>query len=827
MGPSGKGAKRAKAQAAAQPRAAVAPAAAPADAPAASGAGPGRGLVWVAVAALAIVLGGALWWLSRPKLPSQAEPVAAAASAASAVVASTGSDTYVDNAQCVGCHEDAGRQWKLSHHFMAMARPTRETVRGDFDGATFEHQGVTTRFFRRDGKYFVHTDGPDGKLADFEVAWTFGVDPLQQYLIALPGGRLQPLTIAWDTKKKRWFHLYPDEKAPPGDVMHWTGRYQTANTMCIACHTTGYEKRYDAATDSFDSRWKEPNVSCQACHGPGSAHVAWARQAGPADAAAASGAVASGVATAVAGAPRFGLTMDFAAAGNKAQVEVCAACHSRRSELTGTQTAGTPLLDEFMPARLEPGLYHADGQQRDEVYVYGSFRQSKMYANGVRCADCHDAHTLQLKAPGNGVCLQCHRETPNPRFPQAAGSFDTPAHHHHKAGSAGAQCVACHMPSATYMQIHARPDHSLRIPRPDLDAATGAPDACTACHKGKPPAWAAKAIAGWFGTERRPHYGTAFAAARAGKPGADAALAALAGDATEPAIVRATALAALRAYPQGYEALRLQATRDADAEVRAAAADSLEGADPALRVRALAPLLSDPVRGVRTSAARSLAGVDRAPFDAAQQRAFDNALAEYIAAQKTALDMPGARLNLGVIDERTGEPVLAEENYLAALRIDPDFTPARANLAQFYSAHGRLPDAERVLAEGVARVPAQGGLQYSLGLVLAEEGKLAPAAEALARAAKLLPDRARVHYNLGLALQQTGKPREAERALREAQRLSPNDPAAPYALAVLYAQQQRFADALSVARKAQQLAPDDPRLRQFVQQLEAQVRPGS
>ena len=847
MGRSGKGAKRSKPPASRLPRAAAptqerSSPEARAGEPAAVIAGRSQRFVWIAFATLVLAVGGAGWWLSREKTPPATEQVAAAASAASAVVAGVSSAAYVDNRQCVDCHEDTGRQWQQSHHFMAMALPTPETVRGDFDNTTFEHQGVTTRFFRRDGKYFVNTEGPDGKMADFEVKYTFGVDPLQQYLIATSGGRLQPLTIAWDVHRKRWFHLYPHETAPPGDVMHWSGRYQTANTMCIACHTTGYEKRYDAAADRFDTRWKESNVSCQACHGPGSAHVAWAREAGPAArttyAASASGAASSHAAAASASAgapasapskgaaPRFGLTMDFAASGHAAQVEVCAACHARRSELTGTQTAGTPLLDEFMPARLDAGLYHADGQQQGEVYVYGSFRQSKMYANGVRCTDCHDAHTLRLKEPGNGVCLQCHRETPNPRFPGAAGSFDSPAHHHHKAGSAGAQCVACHMPSATYMQVHARPDHSLRIPRPDLDAATGAPDACTSCHKGKPPAWAAKAIANWFGTERRPQYGTTFAAARAGHPGANAALAALAGDATEPAIVRATALGALRAYPQGYDALRLQATRDPDAEVRAAAADSLEAADAALRVRALAPLLSDPVRGVRTSAARSLAGVDRTLFDAAQRRALDAALTEYIAAQKAALDMPGARLNLGVIHERTGEPALAEENYLAALKIDPDFTPARANLAQFYGAHGRLPDAERVLAEGVARVPAQGELQYSLGLVLAEQGELAPAAEALARAAKLLPDRARVHYNLGLALQQTGKPRDAESALREAQRLSPNDPAPPYALAVLYAQQRRPADALAAARKAQQLAPDDLQLRQFVQRLEAQGRPG-
>lgn len=767
------------------------------------------GLLLVAAAALG------LWWLRGSVPAGPAGPAGAMAGAASAagMGAASARPAYVDNQSCIGCHQDAGKAWQQSHHFMAMAPPTEATVRGDFANATFKHQGVTSRFFRRDGKYFVNTDGPDGKMADFEIAWTFGVDPLQQYLIALPGGRLQPLTIAWDVQKKRWFHLYPHEKAPPGDVMHWTGRYQTANTMCIACHTTGYEKRYDAKTDTYATRWAEPNVSCQACHGPGSAHVAWAQSA------------ASGAASAAPTAgPRHGLAVDLAKADNRAAVAVCAACHSRRAELTATPAAGEPLLDHYLPALLTPGLYHADGQQDGEVYAYGSFRQSKMYQHGVRCTDCHDAHTSKLKLPGNGVCLQCHQPTPNTRFPKAAGSFDTPAHHHHAPGSAGAQCVACHMPTKNYMTVHARPDHSLRIPRPDLDAATGAPDACTACHAGKPAPWAAAAIERWFGPDRRsaPHYGQAFAAARAGQPGAEAALAALAADTARPEVVRATALAALRDHPRADIGVRVNATRDADPEVRAAAADSLEYAPPPERLAALAPLLKDPLRAVRIAAARSLLTVPPDAFDASQRQAFDAALGEYIVAQNVSLDMPGARLNLAVVYASTGQPDLAEEHYLAALRIDPDFTPARANLAQFYAARARLPEAEQVLAEGVRRVPQQGELQYSLALVLAEQGKNDAAIAALRRAAALLPERARVRYNLGLALQHAGKRAEAQRAFAEAWKLDPRDPAIAYAMALLHAQDQRWAEALPWAERMLALDPGNPQAQQFVARLQAQ-----
>ena len=587
--------------------------------------------------------------------------------------------------------------------------------------------------------------------------------------------------------------------------------------MCIGCHTTGYEKRFDAKADGFDTRWKEPNVSCQSCHGPGSAHVDWAR--------APSGATAAGAA---ASGPRYGLAMDFKARDHRAEVEVCAACHSRRSELTATPQAGEPLLDHYLPARLDAGLYYADGQQRDEVYAYGSFRQSKMYQHGVGCSDCHDAHTSKLKAEGNGVCLQCHQTPANPRFPAAAGRYDSPAHHFHQADSPGAQCVSCHMPSSNYMQVHARPDHSLRIPRPDLNASTGAPDACTSCHQGKSPAWAAATIDKWYGPTRRSgaHYGPVIAAARSGAPGADAALAALAADSTRPAIVRATALAELRAWPQAHDGVRLAATRDADAEVRVAAADSFESSSAAPRLQALAPLLNDPVRAVRITAARSLSTLDAASFDATQRRAFDSALNEYIAAQSVALDMPGARLNLAVVYQNTARPDEAEANYLAALRIDPDFTPARANLAQFYSARARPTDAERVLVDGLKRVPAQGDLQYSLGLLLAEQGRMPEAAAALGRAASLLPQRARVRYNFGLALQQTGKLREAERSFIEAQRLDPRDPAIPYALAVMYAQTKRWREALAAAEQLQGLSPNDPQVGQFVERLRASAQRG-
>ena len=753
----------------------------------------------VVLIAVAVIL----WVSALNKQPNST--LSSVAPIASAVQSHHRNIAYVDNQLCLGCHQQQAQQWQQSHHALAMASPTEHSVRGDFHDTTFVHQGIKSRFFMRDGKYFVNTDGADGALADFEISYTFGIEPLQQYLIALPGGRLQPLQIAWDDVRKRWFHLRPDEQVPPGDVLHWTGRYQTANTMCLSCHTTGFEKKYDASSETFASRWAEPNVSCQACHGPGEEHVRWAQ-------AAAKNISGNDVAT-----TNFGLTVNTRALNGPQKVDLCATCHSRRSELDPEPIPGAPRFDNYLPLLLTDNLYHADGQQLDEVFVDGSFRQSKMYAHSVSCTDCHNSHTGKLKLEGNALCLQCHNPKGNPLFATAAGNYDSPAHHFHQAGSAGAQCVSCHMPAKNYMQIQARPDHSIRIPRPDLSIKIGAPNACNNCHSDKSPQWAADHVVAWYGAKpnREVHYGEIFAAARAGNSVVPQ-LEQLVLDLKYPAIVRATAVHYLSDSELRHSAgvgidARVHATRDADPEVRAAAAESLAAIAPDQRLRALAPLLSDPLRAVRIAAANALSSIPAEQMNTEQRHDFDNALAEYIAAQKVALDMPGAQFNLGVVYQNTGKLDLAEQYYLSALRIDPDFVPARSNLATLYNALSRNDDAERVLVEGLQRQPRAGDLQYSLGLLLAEEKRMAEAADALTQAARLLPNNARVHYSLGLALQHLNRRKPAEAALLKAFELAPDDAAIPYALAIFYRQSGQYDKARIWTEKLQALAPNDAR----------------
>jgi predicted CXXCH cytochrome family protein len=454
--------------------------------------------------------------------------------------------TFVGREACRPCHEAAFESWLGSDHDLAMDVATAETVRGDFGNAAFTSKGVTSTFFKRDDRFFVNTQGPDGELADFEITHTFGHEPLQQYLVPFPGGRLQCLSIAWNSDRSEWFDLYQDQVIPPDDWLHWTRAAQTWNAMCAECHSTNLRKNFDAESKTYSTTWSEIDVSCEACHGPGSDHVQWAEiqpMARPEI-------------------DDYGLVVPTGGISSPEQVELCAPCHVRRTELGDWDHSTSALLDSHLPTLLDQGLYHADGQILDEVYVWGSFTQSKMYANDVRCTDCHDAHSMKLRFEGNDLCLQCHR----------ADAYDTADHHFHKKihegqPSDGALCVKCHMPEQPYMVIDWRADHSLRVPRPDLSQSLDTPNACSqgGCHDDKALSWSVDAFTRWYGLAKKPHYGPTLLAGREGRAEARDELVRLAGNELYPAIVRATALSLLGRYP-GEESTAAFAVALADPE---------------------------------------------------------------------------------------------------------------------------------------------------------------------------------------------------------------------------------------------------------------------
>ncbi|MFO1399077.1 MAG: multiheme c-type cytochrome [Burkholderiales bacterium] len=729
------------------------------------------------------------------------------------VVATTLAGGYAGSGACAACHRQAYDAWTGSQHARAMQAVSAQTVLGDFRNAKYTYGSVTSTFFTKDGRYYVRTDGPDGKLADFEILYTFGVAPLQQYLIALPGGRLQALSVAWDTRPKaaggqRWFHLYPKQDIRAGDPLHWTGIGQNWNFMCAECHATNLRKAFAADRKEYRTTWAEMGVGCEACHGPGAAHVAWAQAKRDGKAVNATG---NGLVTALD--ERRNVTWNAVAATGNAQrsaprtsareIEVCARCHARAARIADDEVHGKPLADSHRLALLEEGLYYDDGQMRDEVYNWGSFVQSRMHAMGVTCSDCHDPHTQALRAPGNAVCAQCH----------APAKYDAAAHTHHKAGGAGAACVACHMPTTTYMVVDPRHDHSLRVPRPDLASKVGAPNACASCHADKPAAWTGAAFARWWGTPARPptqNFGDALHAGTSGAPGARDALRALIEDPAQPALVRASALERLGRWLTP-TALRpvVNALNDVDPNVRLAAVSALGNADAATRARYLPRMLADPVRSVRIEAARELAGEPEARLAPADRATLAKALDEYVATQTYLADRPEGHLSLGNLRAARGDAAGARTAFEAALALDPTSVEARVNLADLQRALGNEAQAQATLREGIALTPKAAPLHYALGLALVRQKDTAAALRELALAAKLAPTEARYGYVYAVALNDAGKPQDALKALRAVLAQHPYDRDTLAALAQFTAASDRAA-AQGYAKTLVALDPENP-----------------
>ncbi len=713
---------------------------------------------------------------------------------------------------CADCHTQETSKWRDSHHGWALRTPEPENVLGDFNNAEFEHKGLKTKFITRDGKYFIETLNGDGKPDTFEVKYTIGVAPLQQYLFETEKGRLQVLDIAWDVERKRWYHLFPDQDASPGNGLHWTGPYKNWQSRCAECHQTGFEKGFDPKARAYSSTWKDDTVSCESCHGPGEHHTAWAKDPAGYDA------------SAHAGLDKFGLTVPFGETKQEKEMQICAPCHSRREPFgTGNPPPGAPFADHYNLALLRNGLYHADGQVNDEVYVYGSFLQSKMFAKGVTCSNCHDPHSLELKAPGNAVCTQCHSEAANADFPSLKKkTYDAPSHHHHAQGSEAAQCTSCHMPEKKFMVVDGRKDHSFRVPRPDISAKTGSPDVCTGCHEGKSAQWADAAIRDWFPNSRsgQPHFAIPFAAARAGDLGADnsTALMKIAEDQTAAAIVRASALDLLRdaANPQVI-ASGAVLLGDKSALVRDAAAKLFRRTAPASRFKLLLPLLTDERKTVRVSAARELLGIPMARFPEAERGKVAAANKEFQGTLLSRSDYPETQVAIAGLALTMRKTAAAKGALREALAMDPQLEDAWRLLSRIEMAEGQPLAARKSLEEALEKLPDSPTLQFSMARTLAQQNKDADALPYFARTAKLAPQDETVQIEWAAALTRLGRNAEALNRAEIARNLVPENPT----VMALIATNQLKLGKLSIARElVRTLTERFPRY-QLTPQLEA------
>lgn len=608
-----------------------------------------------------------------------------------------------------------------------------DTVLGDFSDVTFEYFDTTTSLFRKDGAFMVETENARGEQQAFRITHTFGVEPLQQYLVDMPDGRKQSLAITWDARPaadggQRWYHLYPDEYVGPGDPLHWTGQYFTWNTACAECHSTNLQLGYDIESDTFNTTFDEISVGCEACHGPGSSHIEQADTKQFDEA--------------------YGLSVDLDDRGtaawlmnavtgvaersapnlHKQQPEACGRCHSRRSVLTEDYEYGKPLTDTYMVSLLEENLYHADGRILDEVYVYGSFVQSKMYAAGVTCSDCHEPHSARLRTgpEPNAICSTCH----------LPARFAADEH----AGVNSSQCVDCHMQAETYMGVDDRRDHSFRVPGTEASAS---------------------------------HYGNAIAAGRAGNAN-DQLLAAISNE-DYPPIARATLLS-LISPPAGsaeMDAIK-RSFADPDPLVRIGALRALSSIPDGVRGVRGSHLLKDPVRGVRIEASLAFLDLrDLLPLEDA--RAFANAAQEYRDSMLVSASLPDAAVNLAGFESRLGNDAAAARLYEHAIRIG-EHVAAVQNAYGLYKVRTGDPDTAVLHLQRATQIdPNTPWFSYVYGVSLNSTGSPDKAIRVLGDARDKFPENFDIAWALVTMYRDAGDRTAAEGLLAELQEQFPGN----------------------------------------------------
>ncbi|QDU58201.1 cytochrome c3 family protein [Aeoliella mucimassa] len=691
--------------------------------------------------------------------------------------------SYVGRGQCIDCHQAEYDDFHGSDHDRAMELATEDAVVGDFNNTEFERFGQVTRFFRKGDEYWVNAEGPDGENHDYLIKYTFGIRPLQQYMVEFPDGRVQVLRVSWDTVKNEWFYVPPpdatDERLLPDDPTHWTGIAQNWNTTCAICHSTNLQKNYDVETDTYHTTFSEIDVSCEACHGPGSLHVKlansnslfWDRKHG------------------------YGLAK-LKSLDPTPQLNTCAPCHSRRSEVHPDFRPPEAVDNYYDVSLIHEGLYHADGQILDEVYVYGSFLQSRMYREGIRCSDCHNPHSLKTKFEGNALCAQCH----------VPAKYDTPTHHHHEVGTLGASCVECHMPETKYMVVDPRRDHSIRVPRPDLTVSLGTPNACNRCHTKveESAQWAADKVLEWYGPNRPddPHWAVALAAARQGDPEKEEEILAALDRKTTPEIIKATIYEMLSLYhtPESNEAVD-EAIDSPVPKIRQAAIGSVEINSVDEAVKRIGPRLSDSSRIVRIAAARRLLEIPPEMLGNKAAEEFPEAVEEYRQQLLLSSERAGAHQQLAQLARREGKQKKAEQELRLAIRLEPYLSSLRSELALLLSDAGgdqaeinRLRREEiELLKRDAEMLPDNGSIYYRQGVLLYQLGDLVEAEAPSNTAVELEP---RVYqYSLWLAtlqyeLYRRGDEKAYDRALKSVEHLNELDPRRGDAMGLLQALKQ-------------------------------------
>ncbi len=693
--------------------------------------------------------------------------------------------TFIGSESCKSCHQKEFSDWEGSYHDLAMQVADSVSVLGNFDNKTIVFKKIKSTFFKKGNAFYVNTQGHDGNYDDFKIEYAFGVTPLQQYLIKFDNGEYQCLTTAWDSKNNKWFSLLqPSIDINHDDRLHWTGSAMSWNMMCADCHSTNVHKNYDSKTDTYDTTFSLINVSCESCHGAASKHEAYYQDP-----------------------PKKGtppIMYMHTEMESTELVDKCARCHSRRSQLTEYFDYKGDFMDHYVPSLLVNGLYELDGQIDDEVYVYGSFVQSKMYHEGVACNDCHDVHSLKLKKQGNNLCMTCHEP-----------SYNTEEHHFHTLNSKGAQCINCHMTGKTYMGNDFRRDHSFRVPRPDQSVKYNTPNACTGCHTDKPDEWASKVIIEKFGSERADHFSDYLLKGYYEDPSAFEILMA---NHKYPDIARATAINMYGSQPLSSEQLsRLTLyLRDSSALVRNEVVVSLEPYQNEVIAKYIAPMLKDSLRMVRISAARYF---NMSNQDVAAIENYKSADKEFLTALHLNADFSSGQHQIALYYQSKGNEEAAIKAYKRAIEIDGYNNRPRMNLALIYYNQGLTKKSENLYLKVIEKEPEFSYTYYMLGLLYNELGDNTKALEYLKLATEKLPFNQNAYYNYALKLQGIGNYAASIVVLERGLKHAPFNERLLYAKLLGEANTNLISNAKATCILLMEIAPNNKDYRQLYQQL--------
>jgi predicted CXXCH cytochrome family protein len=657
------------------------------------------------------------------------------------------SGSFADDSQCLNCHAAQATAWQQSDHYKSMQIAEAKTVLGRFDGSGASYNQDTFSFYRESGKYLVAISHAGQQATRYEIKYTFGFYPLQQYLAQLPQGKFQALPVAWDSRTKaeggqRWYALTSD--------LEWDHFAYTWNTSCAECHSTQFQKAYDVASASFKSHFQEINVSCTACHGDASGHTAWLKngQQKQAHAGFSHSLNESGTWTRTLGqriaereTPPLGT-----------QLSSCAQCHAHRT-IIEPWSLDKSMLDHIQLSLISPPLYHPDGQIKEEVFVSGSFLQSKMHAAGVVCSNCHNPHTSKLKAEGNALCSQCH----------APEVFDTKKHSLHDSQNAGSLCVNCHMPATTYMGVDARRDHRFGIPNPQSTINHGTPNACNQCHSDESPEWALEKISAGFQSKNIDPHTDMFAALDEQPWLSSNDLSNLLSKDRLTDIIYASALTRLNTATESTAfQLVISNLKNTAPLRRLGAVRALEVLPQDQRTNYLKDLIHDPSKSVRMTVARLLAGSLSSPaLSDGQKSDLNNLLKEYQNSLRINEDNPGVQLALGELYQGRGHNEQAKLAYKRAIAIDDQYSPAYINLADLHRRMGDDKTALGNLIHASQIVPEDSSLLYALSLAYFRHQQYDKGISSLRLAHDLAPSNSDINYVYAVALESVGKPQQA------------------------------------------------------------------